>query len=75
MIDYIYDYYKLYLARDNTFVKKYVLDTKDKVYEVIDTLKNEYDEYLIIGHINLLNQDEVVEHQQIEHTYTKKKKR
>lgn len=75
MIDYIFDYYKLYLARDNTFVKKYVLDTKDKVYEVIDTLKNEYDEYLIIGHINLLNQDEVVEHQHIEHTYTKKKKR
>ena len=43
------------------------IDTKDKVYEVIDTLKNEYDEYLIIGHINLLNQDEVFEYNRIEH--------
>lgn len=40
--------FRLYLARENTFVKRYEFGTLTKVYETIDNLSNEYDEYLII---------------------------
>lgn len=59
--------FRLYLARENTFVKRYEFGTLTKVYETIDNLSNEYDEYLIISHNIELNQDEVFEHQRIEH--------
>ena len=59
--------FRLYFARDNTFIKRYEFGTLTKVYETIDNLSNEYDEYLIISHNIELNQDGVFEHNRIEH--------
>ena len=59
--------FRLYLARENTFVKKYEYGLLTDVYNTIEALSNEYDEYLIISHNIELNQDEVFEHNRIEH--------
>lgn len=75
MIDFIYDTFRLYFARDNTFVKRYIVNSRDRAYELIDSVRDDYDEYLLIGHINLTNEDVPLEHERIEHTYTKKRKK
>ena len=67
--------FRLYFARENTFVKRYEFGTLTKVYETIDNLSNEYDEYLIISHNIELNQDEVFEHKRIEHKTLNRKKK
>lgn len=68
----IYDYYRLYFAREHYYAKRYIVDTLDMVYTMINNLSDTYDEYLIIGHNNELDQDEVIEHQRIEHKTRKK---
>lgn len=65
--------YRLYLARENTFCKRYILETIDEAYNIINNL-NEYDEYLIIQENKDLNQDEVLAYGTIPHN-TKKRKR
>ena len=79
MNDFIYDFYKLYLGLEGSFTlfkKKNGSHhlSKEEAYEVIDLVRDHYDEYLIIGHINLLNQDVPIEHERIEH-YDRPKKR
>ena len=59
--------FRLYLARDNYFAKKYEYGLLTDVYNTIEALSNEYDEYLIITHNTITNQDEVFEHNRIEH--------
>ena len=76
MIDIVCDYYKLYLG---TFTSNYEVrvdkDTKEEIYEALEYLKNDYDKYIIIGHINSLNEDSVLEYGEIEHIDKPKKKR
>ena len=67
--------FRLYFARDNTFVKKYEYGTLTKVYETIEKLSDEFDEYLIISHNIELNQDEVFEHKRIEHKTRNRRRR
>lgn len=59
--------FRLYLARENTFCKKYEYGLLTDVYNTIESLSNEFDEYLIITHNTITNQDEVFEHNRIEH--------
>lgn len=68
----MYDYYRLYFARQHSYVKRYIVDSIETVYTMIDNLSDIYDEYLIIGHINSLDQDEVIAHERIEHKARKK---
>lgn len=75
MIDFIYDTFRLYLAKDNQFVKRYIVSSREKAHEIIDNVKDDYDGYLIIGHINITNEDVPLEHEYIEHTYTRKRKK
>lgn len=74
MIDYVFDTFRLYLAKNNQFVKRYIISSKEKAYELIDNLQDEYNEYLLIGHINSLNEDVVIEHEYLEHK-TRKRER
>lgn len=74
MIDYIYDTFKLYLANNNQFVKRYIVSSRDKAHELVNNLKDDYDEYLLIGHINITNEDVPLEHEYIEHQ-TRKRRR
>ena len=51
--------YRLYLARENTYCKRYVLTDIEEAYQIINNLP-EYDEYLIIQEDTELKQDEVL---------------
>lgn len=79
MNNFIYDYYKLYLGLNGNFTqykkKNDFRLTKQEAYDVIDLVKDDYDEYMIVGHINLLNEDAPIEHERIEHYDKPKKKR
>lgn len=75
MIDFIYDTFRLYLAKNHQYVKRYIVNSKEKAYELIDQVQDDYDEYLLIGHINILNEDDVIEKKEIEHIDKPKKKR
>lgn len=65
--------YRLYLARDNFFCKKYILNEIEEAYNIINNL-NEYDEYLIIKENKTLNQDEVLAYGTIPKNNKKRKR-
>lgn len=68
MIDFIYDTFRLYLSKNHCYVKRYIVSNREKAYELVNNLQDEYDSYLLIGHINLTNEDVILEHNDIEHT-------
>ncbi len=68
MIDYIYDTFRLYLSKNHCYIKRYIVSSREKAYELIDSVRDDYDEYLLIGHINILNEDDVLERGVIEYT-------
>lgn len=69
------DTFKVYLARDNTFAKKYVTKSVEEAYEIIYGVQDIYDEYLIILHKALTNEDEVLVFGRLDHNKTKGRKR
>lgn len=76
MIDYIYDFYKLYLGTNGSFTKRITdLHTKEETYNRLEKEKDKYNEYMIVGHINILNEDSIIDYGQIEHIDKPKKKR
>ena len=75
MIDYIYDTFKLYLAKNYQYVKRYDVGSREHAYQILDTVKDDYNEYMIVGHINILNEDDILEHNWIEHSENKTRKR
>lgn len=66
--------FRLYFARENTYCKKYEYALLTDVYNTIEVLSNEYDEYLIITHNTISNQDDVFEYKRIEHKIKSKRK-
>lgn len=66
MIDYIYDTFRLYLSKNHQYVKRYIVSSREKAYELIDAIRDDYDEYLLIGHINMTNEDVVLERNDID---------
>jgi hypothetical protein len=68
-----YDYYKLYLAIDYQYVDKIYCETLDQVEYELNRATG-YDKYLVIGHNNKLDMDQVIAMGDIElnRTHTKK---
>jgi len=69
------DTFRVYLAREHTYAKKYVVDSVEKAYETIYNVQDIYDEYLIIQHNAKDNSDEVLVFGRLDHNNTKGRKR
>ena len=68
-----YDYYKLYLAIDYQYVDKIYCESLEKVEYELNRATG-YNKYLVIGHNNSLDMDQVVAQGEIEvnRSYTRK---
>jgi len=68
-----FDYYKLYLAIDYQYVDKIICETLEQIEFELNKATG-YNEYLIIGHSNLFDADQVVAQGKIEvnRSYTRK---
>lgn len=68
-----FDYYKLYLAIDYQYVDKIICETLEQIEFELNRATG-YNKYLIIGHSNLFDADQVVAQGEIEvnRSYTRK---
>lgn len=65
--------YRLYLAREHTYCKRYIVSSIEEAYEIINNLP-EYDDYLIIQENTELKQDEVLAYGSVPKNVKKRKK-
>lgn len=69
-----YDYYKLYFGTDSTgYDNPIYCDSLEQV-ELELNKASAYDKYLVIGHIKLLNQDDILASGRIEPNRTRYRK-
>lgn len=65
--------FRVYLARENIYCKRYIVKTIEEAFEIINNLP-EYDDYLIIQEDTELKQDEVLAYGKVPKNVKKRKR-